>query len=285
MEDLAFSELPRLDNLDTLSLTFLPLRIVGIARLAEAAANLRELTLGSEHQTRSADDVAFDKLERLTLEFPRLPSWVRIPRSLRGIALRVAETTDDEVKRVLAACPEDLEDVGLRNTPVSNSILGELVGRPAIKYLDAVGTQITKPALEQFAQKRPGFRCSPRLKPSPGDILIRSRRASSHARFIAHTSGFHDLDRAIHSLRAIPAVVRPIRRWSRALEELTIVSPVSSRVRSVRANDSRFQHANNDVGGKCTDRNARVRVTLSTHGGARKSGYVDREGADGSWEQ
>lgn len=83
--------------------------------------------------------------------------------SLKSLTLHVKEASDDDVRRVLASCPDDLEDVGLRGTPVSDAVLDALAQRPAFKYLDAVDTRITMPALERFAEHRPGFKCLPRV--------------------------------------------------------------------------------------------------------------------------
>lgn len=163
VDELSLANLPVIESLETVSMTFLPSRLSHAATLVKAGPNLRELTLGSRVRTMSTESVAFDKLERLTLEFPRVPSWVRMPKSLRSLSLHAKETTDAEVTSALSACPDDLEDVGLRGTPVSDAILDELARHPAFKYLDAVDTRITMTALERLASRIPGFKCFPRL--------------------------------------------------------------------------------------------------------------------------
>ena len=179
IDEVDLSPIPLLETLTTLSLTFLPPRLAHAARLSEALPNLRELTLGSTCRTESAERIDIRALDQLTLEMPALPSWVATPEKLRWLTLHVAETTDPEVRAVLSVCREAIENLGLRRTPVSDAILVDLEKMPALKYLDAVDTQITEDALEAFAATRPGFRCSPRLARDPVPTIAMEKGTGS----------------------------------------------------------------------------------------------------------
>jgi hypothetical protein len=103
-------------------------------------------------------------LEHLTLELPVVPHWLEVPSTLRELSLRVPGATDQDLRALLATCPEQLSSVGLRGTPVTGAVLADLERFPNLSYLDACDTGITKDALRPFADRRPGFRCWPNLK-------------------------------------------------------------------------------------------------------------------------
>lgn len=179
--DDAFSleSVPVMPALERMSLRLLPLELRGAGHFGQAVPSLRDLTLVSTVCTTCRDVLSIPRLEQLTLEFPSMPPWVALPGSLRGLSLHLPKITDGEIERVLSECPPTLGSLGLRGTPVSNSILELLERFPRLKYLDAADTKITKPVLRRFASARPGFRCWPRLDPVPtisfdrgeGDLL------------------------------------------------------------------------------------------------------------------
>ena len=141
----------------------LPARLVRVGRIAEAAPRLKELSIRSVHLTHTDDVLSLRSLETLTLESPRVPSWIGVPSDLRGLHVHWPEATDDDVGQLLARCSASLESVGLRGTPASDAIVDELARFPALGYVDAIDTRISVDALHRLAEGRPRFRCYPRL--------------------------------------------------------------------------------------------------------------------------
>jgi len=74
-----------------------------------------------------------------------------VPRSLTSLALHAPASNDAEVKRLLATCPDGLETLTLRGTPVSDAIVDELKQMAALRYVGAVDTHITTDALRALA--------------------------------------------------------------------------------------------------------------------------------------
>jgi hypothetical protein len=163
--ELSLADLPVLAELETLAMSFLPPHLQSVTRLVDAAPRLKELTLGSTSRTHADGELAFRRLEHLTLEFPSIPPWITMPTSLRWLSLHAPEATDVDVRRTLASCPETLESLGLRGTPASDEVLDELVRLRALSYIDAVDTRLTVGALRRLAETRPRFKCWPRLDP------------------------------------------------------------------------------------------------------------------------
>ncbi|MFY0532195.1 hypothetical protein [Nannocystis pusilla] len=135
-------------------------------RLTQALPRLKELWLCSEHAPRADAVLRAPEVERLTLELADVPCWVEMPRALRSLRLRAPGATDDEVCRVLAACPDRLEWVDLRGSPVTDRLLDALARFPGLRSLDAVDTGIREEALWRFAAGRSDFKCWP-MPPEP----------------------------------------------------------------------------------------------------------------------
>jgi hypothetical protein len=89
-----------------------------------------------------------------------------MPASLRWLSVHAPKATDEDLRRLLALCPNELDSVGLRRTPVSDGVLADLERFPGLNYLDAVDTRISKTALERFAERRPNFKCWRALRPN-----------------------------------------------------------------------------------------------------------------------
>ena len=64
--------------------------------------------------------------------------------------------------RTLESGCESFESVGLRGTPVSDAVFGVLARMPGLSYVDLVGTDITRDALQAFTSARPGLKHYPR---------------------------------------------------------------------------------------------------------------------------
>ncbi len=156
------SNLAGVEALETLALRSLPSALLGVGRLARAAPRLRELTIGSQELTHSDTELVVPTVERLTIAFPTVPLWVGMPQSLRWLSVHAPEAADADVRRILSACPEDLDSVGLRGTPVSDALFADLGRFARLRYVDAVNTSITPQALHRFGDGRPGFDCWPR---------------------------------------------------------------------------------------------------------------------------
>lgn len=150
------------ETLEGLSLQRLPLSLLGVESLARAAPRLRDLVLGSRGRAESNTELIVPTVEHLTIEFPTVPLWIGMPQSLRWLSVHAPEATDADLRRILSACPEDLDSLGLRGTPVSDALLGDLGRFARLKYVDAVDTKITREALQRVGDGRPGFKCLPR---------------------------------------------------------------------------------------------------------------------------
>jgi len=160
---LDFSSLPVMPTLESLTVHFLPPSVENVARLTAALPRLKELALGSSRRPHSDGEVVIPSVERLTVDFPDLPTWISMPQSLRWLAVHAPNATDADLRRALSGCPEELDSLGLRGTPVSDALFADLERFQHLKYLDAVDTRITKEALRRFAERRPGFKCWPKL--------------------------------------------------------------------------------------------------------------------------
>ena len=97
---------------------------------------------------------------------PRIPPWITIPPTLRRLTVHASAATDDDVRHALAACPDRLETLGLRGTPVSDRLLAELARFAGLRYLDAVDTDISPDTLAAFAADRPRLGHHPRATAS-----------------------------------------------------------------------------------------------------------------------
>jgi len=91
---------------------------------------------------------------------PTIPTWLEMPSATK-VNVTAPHATDEDVRGLLSRCPERLESLGLRGTPVTDAILAELERFPGLRDLDAVRTKISTDALHAFAARRPGFRCFP----------------------------------------------------------------------------------------------------------------------------
>lgn len=160
-ERLDLGALPRLKALTTLWLWALPAELAEVGRLASALPRLKELHLRSDHAPRADAVLHVPTVEKLTLELADVPRWIAAPRALRTLRIHAPQATDDDVCRVLAACPDRLECVDLRGSPVTDRLLAALARFPALRSVDAVDTRIAEEALWRFAAGRPGFKCSP----------------------------------------------------------------------------------------------------------------------------
>ncbi len=168
LDALSFTDLPLLASLASLSLRSLPAMLIGVSRLSRATPNVRDLTLGSGSQTVADERIFFSQLDSLTLDFPKVPSWVDMPRWMRSLSLHAHSANDHDVLRAVSACPASLDSIALRGTPVSDAIFEVLARFPQLKYVDAVDTRVTETALEEFAKQRPGLKFFPRVKSAPG---------------------------------------------------------------------------------------------------------------------
>lgn len=168
-ERLDLGTLPRLASLETFALKHLPGELTGVDRLATALPCLRELWLASDRTPHAETDLRMPKLTRLKLELPDVPHWVAMPQALRDLSLHAAAATDDDVCRVLAACPDRLERVDLRGSPVSDRVLAALARFPGLRTLGAIDTRIDREALWRFAAQRRDLRCWPAPQQEPDD--------------------------------------------------------------------------------------------------------------------
>jgi hypothetical protein len=159
-----FSLLPASQRVESLVLGSLPPRLHNVGALEVAFPALRELTLASSNTVHADTELTMSGLEHLTLEFPALPRWLRIPRTLRRLDVHSPEATDSVLRQLLCACPEQLDGISLRGTLATNALLEELVRFANLKYLDAADTRITAFALRQLAQHRTAFRYWPSVE-------------------------------------------------------------------------------------------------------------------------
>jgi len=160
---LDFSTLPVQPRIETLALRNLPPVLEGVARLAEALPRLNELTLGANGSVQTDRGIRLPTVERLTLELAEVPDWLSVPETLRRLELRVPKAMDDTLRGLLLACPERLSSLGLRGTPATDALFADLERFQGLSYLDAADTHMTKEALRRFAERRPGFKCWPKL--------------------------------------------------------------------------------------------------------------------------
>jgi hypothetical protein len=154
--------LPRLEALESFSLKRMPGELAGVGRLATALPNLRELWLASDRNPRVDAELSMPALECIGLELPDVPRWIVMPRALRRLFLRATTATDDDVCRVLAACPDQLEHVDLSGSPVSDRVLAALDRFAGLRVLSAHDTRIAHEVLWRFAAQRSNLECRPR---------------------------------------------------------------------------------------------------------------------------
>lgn len=167
VERLSFDAMPVKESIRILSLDNLPSHTDGIHRLPGLFSTLEDFSLSSTHPLTCRAPIAFPRLARLSLSLPRIPASLEVSPKLRDMTIHCPAASEQEVKALLAQCPSELESVGLRGTPVSDSLLADLERFPALRYLDAKDTKISPEALHVFAAKRTKFRCHPAPVPSP----------------------------------------------------------------------------------------------------------------------
>lgn len=159
---LDFGPLPVAAGLETVRVRG-PEQLLGIQRLADALPGLREITLESERTLRADPCVVGSGIETVRITCPALPTWPSFPNSLRELSIHCTRAVDEEVRELLRRCPSEMTAINLRGTPISDAVLTDLERFEALRFVDVVGTRVSKPALARLAQTREGFHSFPRL--------------------------------------------------------------------------------------------------------------------------
>jgi hypothetical protein len=162
--DFHLERLPVSGALEIAAFENLPAMLYGAPRLEVAFPNIKELSMSSASEVVSDAAMALPRLERLALEFPSMPQWVRVGEGTMWLSLHLKNATDSQIADLLAAASNQLDAVELRGTPVTDAIFGPLARCPNLSYLDLCNTRVTPEALHVFAVERPGLKYYPRQR-------------------------------------------------------------------------------------------------------------------------
>lgn len=129
-----------------------------------AFPNLTKLSLAGSRNLEWDQPPTLQGLERLSLSYPELPSWVRDIAGTQSASFYFDSCDESAVFEILRSGETSLKSVGLRGTPVTNKVFEVLDSIPNLEHLDVVDTNVTKDAILDFNARRPEVSCWPKLK-------------------------------------------------------------------------------------------------------------------------
>ena len=112
----------------------------------------------------------------------------RFPKALDSLSLHLASENEAHLAAWLGPV-EVVKNLSLRGTPISDDLVGHLISRWPLTYLDVVDTGVSRALLRRLAKANPDLRIIPR--PNLGELDAREVRAIVE-RQIAGGLGFDD---------------------------------------------------------------------------------------------
>lgn len=156
-----FARLPALRELTLLSIAARQIEVRGTDDAAAACPSLTDLTLSFERSSTSVGQVALPMLSTLSVTGPGYPEWASALRP-STVHLHCPDLSTERVSAIVDRMRRTLDSVGLRGTPVDDSIFRQLARIEKLKYVDLVDTNVSHAALADFVSGRPRIKHWPR---------------------------------------------------------------------------------------------------------------------------
>lgn len=153
-------DLPTMPHIESFTIEGLPPGAWNFQAVTSFAANLRSLSIRSEHDL-VLDARLRDPLESLTLH-ARSVIGDPLPANVRSLYLHLRESHDEDIARLLDRV-ESVTALGLRGTPVTDELIEWLVARWKLEFLDVVETRVGDECLRRICARNPKLRTFPNL--------------------------------------------------------------------------------------------------------------------------